>query len=157
MTPMVRRRPFSDAFREWFTNAVDLHDIMSLRPASDHDAVEIVFSIGAGALQGYGHRNGISVAALRDQQVWDYLYDLDIVAEFSQDGWSCSLCIEDREYFHSVEGLWATHSFEALRKWVDEILRPAEMLEFCGGDGVTWARLTDVVQHPTEDVFAIRL
>lgn len=157
MMTKARTHPFSATFDAWFATAFDLHDIMSLQPSSDHDAVEIVFSMGDGALRGYGHPNGISIAAMRDQQVWDYLYDLDVVPENSPEGWFCSLCLEGRESFPSIEALWMSHSFEALRGWVNQQLRPAAILEYCGDDGVRWARLTDVVQQAADEFSVISL
>jgi hypothetical protein len=151
-------RPFAHAFAEWFDGAVDLHDIMRIDPRPDRDEVEISFHFGDGALHGYAHQSGISISAMLGREVWDFLWDEDVLAQHGAAGWFCKLCpAEDRPYYPSIEALWAAHLFEALRLWIAEKLRPAEMLEFGGGDGMTWARLATDDQQPDNQAAIIRL
>lgn len=135
-------RPLVRAFTEWFAVAVDLHDIMAFAPCEDRDAVEIGFLIGGSALHGYTHTAGISIAAMMGDECWDFLFDEDVVPGSDAEGWFCTACpAEDRPYFPSIETLWEAHLFEPLRRWVDEKLRPAAVLEFHEIHGGTSARL----------------
>lgn len=136
------RRPFTEAFNAWFASAVDLHDIMQFEPFEDRDAMEISFLIGRGALLGYGHPTGISIAVMLDDECWDFLFDEEVVPENDEAAWHCSLCAtSDRRLFPSVEALWMDHLFDPLRRWIDKQLRPATALEFHQVEGATWARL----------------
>ena len=137
-----QHRPFTEAFNAWFASAVDLHYIITVEASAECDAVDVSFLIGDGALQGCAHRAGISIAAMRDGECWDFLFDEDVVAETGAEGWFCSLCPpRDRPHFLTIETLWVAHLFEPLREWIDAKLRPAAVLEFCNEGGATSARL----------------
>lgn len=135
-------RPFVRAFTEWFAAAVDLHDIMAFEPCEDRDAVEVNFLTGGGALHGYAHKGGISIAAVWDGECWDFLFDEDVVSELRPDGWCCSLCSADRQsYFPSVGALWVDHLFQPLRQWITMKLFMAKGIGFYGRGGMTRAKL----------------
>lgn len=141
MAPAQQTRPLTEAFTTWFAVA-DLHEIMQFEPCEDRDAVEINFLIGRGALRGYGHPTGMSIAAMLDDECWDFLFDEDVVLESDAVAWYCSLCApSDRRLFPSAEALWVDHLFDPLRRWIDKQLRPATALEFHRVEGATWARL----------------
>lgn len=98
MARAQQQRPFIESFTSWFSPAVDLHEIVAYKPCKDRDAVEINFLTGGGALHGYAHKGGISVAAMHDD---------DLVAGCELEGWHCSMCaVEIRLYFPSVTELW---------------------------------------------------
>lgn len=133
--------PFVVAFDAWYA-ATDLHDIMVIEPSADRDTIEISFLIGGEAVQGYAHPCGIGIAAMMGDECWDFLFDEDVVPGSDAEGWFCKACpAEDRPHFPSIENLWGTHLFEPLRRWVDEKLRPAGVLEFHEINGGTSARL----------------
>lgn len=141
---MTRRYdcPFVVALGAWYAAATDLHDIMVIEPSADRDAIEISFLFGGEAIQGYAHPCGISIAAMKGGECWDFLFDEDVVTGKDAEGWFCKACpAEDRPYFPSIETLWEAHLFEPLRRWVDEKLRPAAVLEFHEISGGTSARL----------------
>lgn len=136
--------PFVRAFAEWFETA-HLGDIMTFEPAKGDEAVEIDFLIGDGALHGYAHPAGLSISASRMNEAYDMLWDDDLIANHGPRGWSCSLCPPtERQHFPMIEALWIAHLFDPLRRWVDEQLRPAVMLEFHRHDGATWAKLHQI-------------
>lgn len=133
--------PFVCAFAGWFATA-HLGDIMTFGAAKGRDAVEIDFLICDGALHGYAHPAGLSISASWMNEVYDILWDDDLIANHGPHGWSCSLCpTTERQHFPTVEALWIAHLFDPLRRWVDEQLRPAVMLEFHRHSGATWAKL----------------
>jgi hypothetical protein len=137
-----QHRPFTDAFREWFATAIDVHHIMSFEPCGDRDAVEINFSVGGRALEGHANSGGVSVAAILRQECWDLLLDEDVVAENGSEGWSCSLCaIDDRRHYHSITNLWEDHLFRPLKNWIVTSLIPARAISFHSYEGATWAAL----------------
>lgn len=150
--------PFATAFGAWFAVAVDLHDTMAFATGEDRDSIEINFLVGDGALRGYAHKEGISVAAMLDGECWDFMFDEDLVAVNDGADWVCSLCPSShRRLFSSIEALWIDHLFEPLRRWGNEKLRPAISLEFHRQGDATWARLRNE-RHPIEkDCTVIRL
>jgi hypothetical protein len=84
----------------------------------------------------------MSIAAMLDDECWDFLFDEDVVLESDAVAWYCSLCApSDRRLFPSAEALWVDHLFDPLRRWIDKQLRPATALEFHRVEGATWARL----------------
>lgn len=144
MVEIEQHRPFTEAFNAWFASSTDLHDIMMFLPSSERDAVEISFLSGQDALQGYGHPSGVSIAAIKDDECWDYLFDEDLVAELEAGGWFCSLChVDEQPRFLTIDALWEAHLFDRLQSWVEEKLRPATALEFYRMDGATWAHLAN--------------
>ena len=143
MAAMAQHRPFTDAFSEWLAAATDLHDIMAFE-CKNRDAVEIIFLTGGDSLHGYAHPFGISIAAIKDGECWDFLFDEDLVVERDAGGWFCSLCsVDEQPRFLTVDALWQAHLFDRLQAWVEEKLRPAMMLEFHQLTGVTWAHLAN--------------
>lgn len=137
-----RNHPFSAAFEAWYAAATDLHDFMAIELSADRDTIEISFLIGDGALHGHAHAGGISIVAAWKGEIYDMLWDDDLIAQHGPQGWFCSLCSPtDRPYFPTVEALWIEHLFDSFRRWVDGQLRPAVMLEFHRRDGATWAKL----------------
>lgn len=133
--------PFARAFSAWFATA-DLGDIIAFEPAKGRDAVEISFRISDGSLHGYAQPTGISVSASWMEEVYDLLWDDDLIADHGPQGWCCSLCSsKERQPFPTIEALWINHLFAPLRRWVDEQLRPAVMLEFHQHCGATWVKL----------------
>lgn len=151
MVEAEQQRPYTEAFNAWFASAVDLHDIMAFERCEDRDAMEINFLTGGGALHGYAHNGGISIAAVWDGECWDFLFDEDVVAEHTTDGWHCSLCPADqRAFFSSVEALWTDHLFQPLWRWITMQLLRAKGVGFYGGGGMTWAKLVayDVEDQP---------
>lgn len=141
---IMRNRPFVRAFTEWFAT-VDLGDIMTFEPAKSRDAVEISFLVGGSALHGYAHAAGMSVSASWSGEVYDRLWDDDLVPVHEPYGWCCTLCSQaERAHFPTIEDLWADHLFAPLHEWVNGHLRPAVALEFYRNGGVTWALLKQV-------------
>ena len=137
-----RERPFTRAFTSWFATAADLHDTMVIDPSADHDAVDIKFRIGGGALQGFAHSAGISISALWKGECWDFLFDRDVVAQVGLGGWFCTLCsLEDQKHFASIEFLWIDHLFHPLAEWLKEIVIDSNLLIFYQAKGATWARI----------------
>lgn len=149
--------PFARAFSAWFATA-DLGDIIAFEPAKGRDAVEISFLIGDGSLHGYAQPTGISIKASWKDEVYDMLWDDDLMANHGPHGWSCSLCPPtERQHFLTIEALWKDHLFEPLRRWSDERLRPARALEFHQSDGATWARLTTVCTDLSAGLISVAL
>lgn len=137
----ISQQPFIAVFMTWFA-AASLGDLLVVRAAQDQDAIEIQFPHTGGALEGFVDRNGLSVSAVLNGEGWDFLFSEDLVGEFRDGMWSCSLCSpSSRMAFDSVEALWGDHLFQPLRDWVETELRPAAGVMFHGGDGITWATL----------------
>lgn len=71
-------RPFVGTFIDWFAAMADLHNIIVIAPHADLDAIDFKFNTGGGALHGYVHAAGISVAAMWENECWDFLLDQDL-------------------------------------------------------------------------------
>ena len=143
MAHVQQQRLFTETFASWFA-AAGLHDIMAVEPCVGRDAVEITFLIGGGALRGYAHPVGISIAAIKDHECWDFLFDEDLVVERDAGGWFCSLChVDEQPRFLTIDALWKAHLFERFQAWAEEKLRPATVVEFHRIDGATWAHLAN--------------
>lgn len=135
-------RPFTRAFSGWFAVTVDIHDMMAFEICEHRDAVEISFLVGGGTLHGYAYAAGISISASWMNEVYDRLWDDDLVPVHEPYGWCCTLCSQaERAHFPTIEDLWADHLFAPLHEWVNGHLRQAVVLEFYSNGGATWALL----------------
>ncbi|WP_434404606.1 hypothetical protein [Sphingobium sp. DN12] len=135
-------RPFTHAAMGWFEEATDLHNVITTEPCEGSDAINLYFSIGGGAIQGYAYLAGISVAAMWKGECYDLLFDEDIVSNRGPEGWCCSLCSAGyRRHFSTIEALWRDHLLESLRRWIRDELLSSVALELYRREGLTWARL----------------
>lgn len=158
MAVTQQQQPFTEAFNAWFASVADLHDVMTFERSANGDAVEIWFLIGGGALHGHAHPVGISIAAIKDGECWDFLFDEDLTATRDAGGWFCSLCPEDdRPSLPTIDALWKAHLFDRLQAWVGEKLRPATVLEFHRADGATWAHLTTEHSNTATETVTLRI
>lgn len=99
-------------------------------------------------IEGYGgllelcvRRGDISVAAMRNGEVWDLLYCLESVMSRQKDGFVCTLCEPPSETYPSAEALWVAHDFESLADWLRNTLSGHPHIEFHEREGMTWAAL----------------
>lgn len=150
-------QPFILAFLEWMANA-NINDILRANPHPDRDAVEIEFPRTHGILKGYADGRGISIAAIKDDECWDFVLMEDLLAEEVEDGWRCSLCTpSDRAHFRSIKPLWEDHILRPLLTWIEARLRTSQGITLCEHDGITWAVLCAADEgkgqfHPFQEV-----
>lgn len=143
----VLDRPFASTFLSWFGTA-NLGDILLPEPSPDQDAVYLHFLLADGALEGWAHPHDLSVGAILNNECRDLVYTDELVAEQSENGWSCSMCLYDPpRHFRSLEELWSGHLFGPFGQWCNEKLRAASGVAFYGDTGMTWAKL----EEPEDD------
>jgi len=134
-------RPFTRAFVQWFDGA-NLVDIVRAHPRADRDAVDLEFLIGGGGIVGYAAPHGVNAAAMLDGECWDHLYDEDVAAEQTLEGWACRLCPKDgRRSYGSIDELWCEHLLQPFATWIGGQLRPAEGVSYYARGAATWASL----------------
>lgn len=113
----------------------------------------IEYSVGryADRVRLYVRRGDISVAALREDRVWDLLYSQESLTRRVAGGVICALCEAPVERFPHPQALWLKHDFEPLGQWLKETFENQPDIVFHAGQGWTWAYCKAAQTQASED------
>ncbi|MBX9651051.1 MAG: hypothetical protein K2X57_28780 [Xanthobacteraceae bacterium] len=100
----------------------------------------------------------INIAAVLNGELYDFLYDDDILIEIDAAGFYCGCCLpEFQKHYATIENLRREHLFDGLNAWITKDLLPARWLSIHSKGGTTYAELSGDLPFKSDQVALIRL
>lgn len=102
----------------------------------------------------------LSVDVYRNKEHWDRIYDNDIITVQGHDGkYYCRDCADYHSRsdsmdlaprYHSIQQLWAEHTFEDFLEWANAKLQRGKLLNGYKYRGCTWANIVEPLDADDE-------